>query len=161
MRNFFRSSLTKSLCIANKLGDWTEADMGPGYVRHKLSAVRGKALKVPGKYEDGGGLGLVIGPNSPKRWVVRVTVTGRCLDRNRGTYTDISLDAARDAAAKARKAAEVNFDIKAAERCQGLAVMTFREMFQITLAQREKQLSNAKHLKPSCRSARRLSWRAP
>ena len=47
---------------------------------------------------------------------------------------------------KARTAAEVNLDIKAEERQEALAKMTFREMFKITLAQREKQLSNAKHL---------------
>lgn len=121
--------------------------MAGGHVQHKLSAVRVKALKAPGKYEDGGGLRLVVGPGGGKNWVVRVTVSGRRLERGLGTYPDISLDAARDAAAKARKAAEVNLDIKAEERREALAAMTFREMFKITLAQREKQLSNAKHLK--------------
>lgn len=121
--------------------------MAGGHVQHKLSAVRVKALKAPGKYEDGGGLRLVVGPSGGKNWVVRVTVSGRRLERGLGTYPDISLDAARDAAAKARKAAEVNLDIKAEERREALAAMTFREMFKITLAQREKQLSNAKHLK--------------
>ena len=121
--------------------------MASGHVHHKLSAVRVKALKVPGKYEDGGGLRLVVGPNGGKHWVVRVTVSGRRLERGIGAYPDISLDAARDAAAKARKAAEVNLDIRTEERREALAAMTFREMFKITLAQREKQLSNAKHLK--------------
>ena len=121
--------------------------MASGHVHHKLSAVRVKTLKSPGKYEDGGGLRLIVGPNVTKRWVVRVTVAGKRLERGLGTYPDISLDAARDAAAKARKAAEVNLDIKAEERREALAAMTFREMFKITLAQREKQLSNAKHLK--------------
>lgn len=121
--------------------------MASGHVHHKLSAVRVKALKVPGKYEDGGGLRLVIGPNGGKHWVVRVTVSGRRLERGIGAYPDISLDAARDAAANARKAAEVNLDIRTEERREALAAMTFREMFKITLAQREKQLSNAKHLK--------------
>ena len=128
------------------MGDWTEANLAVGHVQHKLSAVRVKALKAPGKYEDGGGLRLVVGPNGGKHWVVRVTVSGRRLERGLGTYPDISLDAARDAAAKARKAAEVNLDIKAEERREALAAMTFRDMFKITLAQREKQLSNAKHL---------------
>ena len=120
--------------------------MAGGHVQHKLSAVRVKALKAPGKYEDGGGLRLVVGPNGGKHWVIRVTVSGRRLERGLGTYPDVSLDAARDAAAKARKAAEVNLDIKAEERREALAAMTFRDMFKITLAQREKQLSNAKHL---------------
>lgn len=121
--------------------------MSGGHVQHKLSAVRVKGLKAPGKYEDGGGLRLVIGPNGTKRWVVRVTVAGRRLERGLGAYPDISLDAARDAATKARRAAEANLDIRAEERRAALAAMTFREMFKITLSQREKQLSNAKHLK--------------
>ena len=73
--------------------------MAGGHVQHKLSAVRVKALKAPGKYEDGGGLRLVVGPGGGKNWVVRVTVSGRRLERGLGTYPDISLDAARDAAA--------------------------------------------------------------
>ena len=80
------------------MGDWTEANMAGGHVQHKLSAVRVKALKAPGKYEDGGGLRLVVGPNGGKHWVVRVTVSGRRLERGFGTYPDISLEAARDAA---------------------------------------------------------------
>lgn len=121
--------------------------MAGAHVHHKLSAVRIKALKAPGKYEDGGGLRLVIGPTGTKRWVVRNTVAGRRLERGLGAYPDITLDAARTAAAKARRAAEVNLDIRSEERREALASMTFRDMFKVTLAQREKQLSNAKHLK--------------
>lgn len=121
--------------------------MASGHVQHKLSAVRVKALKAPGKYEDGGGLRLIVGPNAAKRWVVRVTVAGKRLERGLGSYPDISLEAARDEAAKARRAAEANVDVRTEERREALAAMTFREMFKITLAQREKQLSNAKHLK--------------
>ncbi len=121
--------------------------MAGAHVHHKLSAVRVKALKAPGKYEDGGGLRLVIGPTGTKRWVVRITVAGRRLERGLGAYPDITLDAARTAAAKARRAAEVNLDIRSEEQREALASMTFRDMFRVTLAQREKQLSNAKHLK--------------
>ena len=73
--------------------------MPGGHVQHKLSAVPVKALKVPGKYEDGGGVRLVIGPNGRKHRVVRVTVSGRRLERGLGAYPDLSLEAARDAAA--------------------------------------------------------------
>lgn len=121
--------------------------MASGHVQHKLSAVRVKALKTPGKYEDGSGLRLVVGPNAAKRWVVRVTVAGKRIERGLGSYPDVSLEAARDSATQARKAAEANLDIRTEERREALAGMTFRAMFKITLAQREKQLSNAKHLK--------------
>ena len=73
--------------------------MAGGHVEKKLSAVRVKALKVPGKYEDGGGRRLIVGPNGAKRWVVRVTVAGKRVERGLGSYSDVSLEAARDAAA--------------------------------------------------------------
>ena len=121
--------------------------MASGHVEKKLSAVRVKALKAPGKYEDGGGLRLAIGPNGGKHWVVRVTVAGKRIERGLGAYPEVTLEAARVAADKVRKAAETNVDIRLEERQAALAGMSFRAMFKVTLAQREQQLSNAKHLK--------------
>ncbi len=121
--------------------------MAGGHVAKKLSALKVKALKSPGKYEDGNGLRVVVGPNGAKRWVMRVTVAGKRIERGLGSYPEVSLDAARDAAEKVRKAAEVDVDIREEERQEVMAGTPFREMFKTTLAQREQQLSNAKHLK--------------
>lgn len=121
--------------------------MAGSHVEKKLTAIRVKTLKVPGKYEDGGGLRLVVTPTGAKRWVVRVTVAGRRLERGLGSFPEVSLDDARAAAGTFRKAAEGGIDIRAEEEKQVRAATKFRDMFKITLAQREKQLSNAKHLK--------------
>lgn len=116
-------------------------------VEKKLSAVRVKTLKAPGKYEDGGGLRLVITPGGTKCWVVRVSLSGNRIERGLGSYPDVSLEDAREAAATFRKAAGSGIDLRAEEKQKTLASTSFRDMFKITLAQREKQLSNAKHLK--------------
>jgi hypothetical protein len=121
--------------------------MAGARVEKKLSAVRVKGLKTPGKYEDGGGLRLIVSPNGAKRWVARVSLYGRRIERGLGSFPDVSLEDARDAAAEVRKAAGTGVDLRTEEKQEALAATTFREMFKITLSQREKQLSNAKHLK--------------
>ena len=121
--------------------------MAGSHVEKKLTAVRVKALKASGKYEDGGGLRLIVQDAGAKRWVVRVTVGGRRIERGLGSYPEVSLEEAREQASAFRKAAEAGIDIRAEEKQKALASTTFRDMFKITLAQREKQLSNAKHLK--------------
>ena len=42
--------------------------MASGHMHNKLSAVRVKALRVPGKYEVGCELRLIVGPSAAKRW---------------------------------------------------------------------------------------------
>ena len=121
--------------------------MAGSHVEKKLTAIRIKSMKSSGKNEDGGGLRLVVSEAGAKRWVVRVTVAGRRIERGLGSYPEVSLESARDAAATIRKAAESDIDIRAEEKQKALATTKFREMFKTTLAQREKQLSNAKHLK--------------
>lgn len=116
-------------------------------VEKRLSAVRVKALKAPGKYEDGGGLRLIVSEHGAKRWVARVSLYGRRIERGLGSYPGVSLESARDAAAGIRKAASDGIDLRAEEKKKAVAGTRFRDMFKITLAQREKQLSNAKHLK--------------
>ncbi|MGQ0672820.1 MAG: tyrosine-type recombinase/integrase [Hyphomicrobium sp.] len=116
-------------------------------IEKRLSAVRVKALKVPGKYEDGGGLRLIVTDGGAKRWVARVSLYGRRIERGLGSYPNISLESARDAAAGIRKAASGGIDLRRQEKQKAVAATRFRDMFKITLAQREKQLSNAKHLK--------------
>lgn len=121
--------------------------MAGSHVEKKLTAIRVKALKTPGKYEDGGGLRLIVREAGAKRWVVRVTVGGRRIERGLGSFPEVSLEEAREQASAFRKAAEAGVDIRAEEKQLALSSTTFRDMFKITLAQREKQLSNAKHLK--------------
>ena len=95
--------------------------MAGSHVEKKLTAIRVKVLKASGKYEDGGGLRLIVSEAGAKRWVVRVTVGGRRIERGLGSYPEVSLDGAREAAATIRKAAEGGIDIRAEEKQKALA----------------------------------------
>jgi integrase len=120
--------------------------MAGTHVSNRLTALKVKNLKEPGKYEDGGGLRCVVWPSGSKSWVVRITVGGRRIERGVGSYPDISLDEARRQAELFRWSANAGGDLRAEQMQKEVANTTFRQMFEISFAQRKKQLSNAKHL---------------
>jgi integrase len=120
--------------------------MAGARVEKKLTALRVKSLNTPGKYEDGGGLRLVVDPGGSKRWVVRVTVAGQRLERGLGGFPQVSLEQARLKATEIKNAAANDIDLRAVERAETLRGTAFRTVFDISFAQRQKQLSNAKHL---------------
>ena len=70
----------------------------------KLTALKVKALREPGRYGDSGGLYLVIRPTGSKSWVQRAVVDGRRRDIGVGGYPTISLAKARERAAANRTA---------------------------------------------------------
>jgi hypothetical protein len=49
--------------------------MAPRVLR-KLTAVGVRALEIPGLYEDGGGLRLVVSQTCARRWVMRISIRG-------------------------------------------------------------------------------------
>ena len=122
-------------------------EMAGPHAEKKLTAVRVKALREPGKHEDGGGLRIAVDPSGAKRWVVRVSVDGSRIERGLGSFPDVSLEAARAKAGDIRRAAKDGVDLRVQDRRLALSQTTFRQMFDISFAQREKRLSNAKHLK--------------
>ena len=65
---------------------------------HKLSP-RKVATAGPGKYEDGGGLRLVVSPSGARKWVFRFTINGRRREMGLGSFPDVSLAEAREKAA--------------------------------------------------------------
>lgn len=68
---------------------------------HKLNA-RKVATAGPGKYEDGGGLRLVVAPTGSKKWVLRYTIRGRRREMGLGSCLQISLSDARSKASELR-----------------------------------------------------------
>jgi Arm DNA-binding domain len=120
--------------------------MAGSHISNRLTALKVKNLKAPGKYEDGGGLRCVVWPSGSKSWVVRITVGQRRVERGLGSYPDISLDEARRQAELFRHSANSGIDLRAEQKLKDVANTTFRQMFEIMFAQRKKQLSNAKHL---------------
>jgi hypothetical protein len=57
----------------------------------RLSATAVKAARTPGRYGDGDGLCLLVGPGGSKSWVVRVQKDGRRRDVGLGSEKKVSL----------------------------------------------------------------------
>ena len=57
----------------------------------------------PGRYGDGNGLWLSVSQSGTRRWIYRFTLRGKTSEYGLGLVQDVSLAAAREAAAKARK----------------------------------------------------------
>lgn len=68
--------------------------------RRTVNKLTDRAVKtaLPGCYEDGAGLRLIVGPTGSKRWTIRLTINGRRLHKGLGGYPTVSLRAARDKA---------------------------------------------------------------
>jgi integrase len=104
----------------------------------KLTVAKVKT-RAPGRYGDGGGLWLCVGPNS-KSWVFRYMIGGKAREMGLGSFDDVGLAEAREAARLCRarvhqkpenggpvdplaerQAAEITAKVASAK------VMTFRE----------------------------------
>jgi integrase len=68
----------------------------------KLTA-RAVATAKPGRHGDGAGLWLIVSETGSKRWAYRFTISGKVSEAGLGSYPDVSLNAARDMAAEARR----------------------------------------------------------
>lgn len=76
---------------------------------HKLSQ-RKVDTAGPGKYEDGGGLRLVVSDAGAKKWVLRFTIDGKRREMGLGSFPDVGLADARDKATEHRKQAKNGID---------------------------------------------------
>ena len=101
----------------------------------------------PGKYNDGGGMGLRlwIRKDGGKQWVQRLTVNGRRVDRGLGVWPEVSLVEARKRAARNHKKARKGVDPMLARKKKEGGRRTFEEIAR----QRHKELlpgfRNKKH----------------
>ncbi len=115
---------------------------------HRLSHQRVLKRRAPGKYEDGGGLRLVVDQQLNKRWVLRLTINGKRRELGLGSFPEVSLEAARNRAAELRSQAAEGTDQRAIETKQRRArEVTFEEAFWTYFEVKQHTLSNAKHLK--------------
>lgn len=76
---------------------------------HKLHP-RKVASAGPGKHEDGGGLRLVVSSTGAKKWVLRYTAGDKRREMGLGSYPEVSLADAREAADQFRKMAKSGLD---------------------------------------------------
>ena len=91
---------------------------------HKLSP-RKVVTSGPGKYEDGGGLRLVVSSSRARKWVFRFTINGRRREMGLGSFPDVSLAEAREKAAMCRKLVKEGVDPIEARRQAQMKVPTF------------------------------------
>ncbi|MFA5955524.1 tyrosine-type recombinase/integrase [Hyphomicrobium sp.] len=114
---------------------------------NRLTALKVAKLKVPGLYEDGAGLRLVVTAIGTKRWVLRLTINGLRVERGLGVWPDVSLDDARRKAVPMRQAAKDGIDIRKEQRRISKAKgVSFTQAFDDFFAIRKQHLSNGKHV---------------
>ncbi|WP_338664312.1 integrase arm-type DNA-binding domain-containing protein [Pararoseomonas sp. SCSIO 73927] len=69
----------------------------------KLTALKAKALTVPGRYGDGDGLWLQVRDADRRSWLFRYTRHGRAREMGLGPFPDVGLADAREGAALCRQ----------------------------------------------------------
>ena len=94
----------------------------------RLTAVRVRSIRTPGRIADGNGLYLFVDESGAKRWVWR----GHCPDGKRndvglGSVRIVSLAEARDHAAQLRRDVRAGKNPLAERRRERQAVLTFKE----------------------------------
>ena len=122
--------------------------------RNRLTALRVRALKEPGRYADGGGLYLLIGRNNARAWLFRYRDrrTGKLRDRGLGPLADVSLEKARERAAACRlqlidglDPIEASRETRVAARLEHARRLTFEACATAYIEANKAGWRNAKH----------------
>lgn len=111
---------------------------------NKLSARQVKNATT-GKYEDGGGLRLVVSAGGSKKWVLRLTVDGKRREMGLGTYPDVSLATARENATAFRTLARNGVDPIAARGARVKEIPTFESCAARYIRAHRRGWKNPKH----------------
>jgi len=111
---------------------------------HKLSP-RKVASAAPGKYEDGGGLRLVVSNAGARKWILRFTINGKRREMGLGSYPDVALAEARSKASECRQQAAGGIDPIEARREAPEAIPTFTTCAAGFIRAHRKGWKNAKH----------------
>lgn len=120
---------------------------------NRLTAMTVQKLKEPGRYADGDGLYLQIGPTGGKSWLFRYTRQGKAREMGLGALNAVSLADAREAATSVRRtlaAGRDPLDARKAEREQQEAEasngMTFSECASAYIEAHKSGWRNEKHV---------------
>lgn len=118
----------------------------------RLTAMAVSKLKEPGRYRDGDGLYLQVGPTGGKSWLFRYMRNGRAREMGLGPVGVVSLADAREATAAARQALAAGFeplDARQAEkdraRLETARGMTFADCAAAYIEAHKPGWRNAKH----------------
>ncbi|MEA3275520.1 MAG: integrase arm-type DNA-binding domain-containing protein [Pseudomonadota bacterium] len=111
---------------------------------HKLTP-RKVATARPGKYEDGGGLRLVVPASGAKKWVLRYTIDGKRREMGLGSFPVVPLAAAREKATERRRQVAAGIDPIEARRGEPGKVPTFTTCAARYIRAHRRGWKNAKH----------------
>jgi integrase len=111
---------------------------------HKLTP-RMVATADPGKYEDGGGLRLVVSNSGAKKWVLRFTIDGNRREMGLGSFPDVELAEARDKSTEYRKQAKAGIDPIEARQTEPEKTPIFTTCAARYIRAHRRGWKNAKH----------------
>src|SRR5688572_4581070 len=93
----------------------------------RLTVLKVKNLKTPGRHADGNGLYLVVDPSGARRWILRTMIRGRRRDIGLGSTQLNDLADVRVEAARLRRLARTGGDPLAERRRERRKMLTFKE----------------------------------
>jgi len=99
----------------------------------------------PGKYEDGGGLRLVVSKKGAKKWILRFTIGGKRREMGLGSLPDVTLVAAREKASECRLQVGKGIDPIEARRPEPEKTPTFTTCAARYIRAHRHGWKNAKH----------------
>ena len=111
----------------------------------RLSALRIKAIKEPGRYGDSNCLYLVVSASGAKCWVCRLVIRGRRCDLGLGSVQNVSLADARDVAYELRKRARSGGDPLRERSNRKRRSPTFEEACESVFEQWRPSFHSTKH----------------
>ena len=113
-----------------------------------LTAALVRSVQEPGKYHDGGGLGLFlrVDPNGARFWVQRVTIRGKRRELGLGSPPLVPLAEAREKATANKRLARDGGD-PLAEKRKARDVLTFGQAVDRYLEHKLSEFRNDKHRK--------------
>jgi integrase len=112
----------------------------------RLTAIRVRSAKKPGRYGDGQGLILAVGKSGSRSWILRVQAKGKRRDIGLGSAAYVSLSEARAAVADIRRAIREGRDPVAEKRARKVEkIPTFREAALRVHEEHAPSWKNPKH----------------
>ncbi|RVU36709.1 DUF4102 domain-containing protein [Hwanghaeella grinnelliae] len=111
---------------------------------HKLSS-RKVETASPGKYEDGGGLRLVVSASGARKWVFRYTLAGKRREMGLGSFPTVDLSDARTMATEYRGLAAKGTDPIKARKVEPAKIPSFTSCAAQYVRAHRRGWRNAKH----------------
>lgn len=111
----------------------------------KLTAVKVKSLKEPGRYSDGEGLILKLFGTGRGSWIVRVQTNGKRQDIGLGKLSDVSLADAREAARTIRRGVKTGTNVLEERRKERLEIPTFQKAAGLVHNEHKAAWKDGKH----------------